>query len=127
MSEAKQPRRINLNLNDKFGKSTLIDIPAEVAACSDEWFNQTLTTVNSSAVRLGIVRGEFHWHKHDREDEFFLVLDGQLLLDIDDQGTVVLDRHQAYTVPKGVLHRTRAPQKTVILMIEPVGVVPTGD
>jgi mannose-6-phosphate isomerase-like protein (cupin superfamily) len=125
MSEAKQPYKINLD--DKFGKSTLIDIPAEVAACTDEWLNQTLSTVNSSAVRLGVGRGEFHWHKHDREDEFFLVLDGQLLLEIEDRGTVVLNRHQAYTVPKSVLHRTRAPNKTAILMIEPCGVVPTGD
>lgn len=125
MSEAKQPCKINLD--DKFGKSTLIDIPAEVTACTDEWFNQTLTTVNSSVVRLGIVRGEFPWHKHDHGDEFFLVLDGQLLLDIGDQGTVVLERHQAYTVPKGVLHRSRAPHKTVILMLEPAGIVPTGD
>ena len=125
MSETKQPHKINRD--DKFGKSTLIDIPAEVAACTDEWVNQTLTTVNSSAVRLGIVRGQFHWHKHDHGDEFFLVLDGQLLLDIEDRGTVVLNRHQAYTVPKSVLHRTRAPNKTAILMIEPCSVVPTGD
>ena len=125
MSETKQPHKINLD--DKFGKSTLIDIPAEVAACTDEWFNQTLTTVNSSVVRLGIVRGEFPWHKHDHGDEFFLVLDGQLLLDIEGQGSVVLNRHQAYTVPKSVLHRTRAPNKTAILMIEPASVVPTGD
>jgi mannose-6-phosphate isomerase-like protein (cupin superfamily) len=125
MSETERPR--NINRDDKFGKSTLIDIPAEVAACTDEWFNQTLTTVNGSAVRLGIVRGQFDWHKHDHGDEFFLVLDGQLLLDIKDRGSVVLNRHQAYTVPKSVLHRTRAPNKTAILMIEPCSVVPTGD
>ncbi len=125
MPEASPPYQFRPD--DKFGKSTLIDIPAEVAACTDEWFNQTLTTVNDSVVRLGIVKGEFHWHKHDHEDEFFLVLDGHLLLDIQDKGAVVLDRHQAYTVPKGVVHRTRAPQRTVILMIEPTEVVPTGD
>ncbi len=125
MPETTQPYQINLD--EKFGKSTLIDIPADVAACTDEWFNQTLTTVNDAVVRLGIVQGEFHWHKHDHEDEFFLVLDGQLLLDIRDEGTVVLDPHQAYTVPKGVAHRSRAPQRTVIVMIEPTGVVPTGD
>jgi mannose-6-phosphate isomerase-like protein (cupin superfamily) len=125
MSETKRPR--NINRDDKFGKSTLIDIPAEVAACTDEWFNQTLTTVNGSAVRLGIVRGQFDWHKHDHGDEFFLVLDGQLLLDIEDRGSVVLNRHEAYTVPKSVVHRTRAPNKTVILMIEPCSVEATGD
>jgi mannose-6-phosphate isomerase-like protein (cupin superfamily) len=116
-----------INLDDKFGQSALIDIPAEVAATSDEWVNETLTTVNDAVVRLGIVKGEFHWHRHEEEDEFFLVLDGKLYLDITDEDTVVLDRHQAYTVPRGVLHRTSAPQRTVVLMIEPTGVVPTGD
>jgi hypothetical protein len=103
MPESDLPYEINLE--EKFGKFTLIDIPAEVAACTDEWFSQTLTTVNDAVVRLGIVKGEFHWHTHEDEDEFFLVLDGQLLLDIEDQDTVVLDRHQAYTVPRGVLTR----------------------
>jgi mannose-6-phosphate isomerase-like protein (cupin superfamily) len=116
-----------INLEDRFGKSTLIDIPAQVAAVGDEWVNQTLTTVNDAVVRLGIVKGEFHWHKHDEQDEFFLVLDGRLLLDIQDADTVFLDRHQAYTVPSGVPHRSRAPERTVLLMIEPAGVVPTGD
>ena len=119
--------RYRIQLDEKFGKSTLIDIPAEVAACADEWFNQTLTTVNDAVVRLGIVKGEFHWHKHEDEDEFFLVLEGRLHLDIEDQGTIVLEPHQAYTVPKGVLHRSRAPERTVILMIEPREVIPTGD
>ena len=116
-----------INLDDKFGYSTLIDIPAEVAACSESWFNQTLTTVNDSVVRLGILQGEFHWHHHEREDEFFLVLDGRLLIDIEDEETVVLDPQQGYTVPRGVVHRTRAPDRAVILMVEPAGVVPTGD
>jgi mannose-6-phosphate isomerase-like protein (cupin superfamily) len=83
--------------------------------------------VNDAVVRLGIVKGEFHRHTHEDEDEFFLVLDGRLLLDVEDQGTMVLGRHQAYTVPQGVAHRFRAPDRTVILMIEPRGVVPTGD
>ena len=119
--------RYRIQLDEKFGKSTLIDIPAEVAACADEWFNQTLTTVNDAVVRLGIVKGEFHWHRHAEEDEFFLVLEGRLHLDIEDQEAIVLKAHQAYTVPKGVLHRSRAPERAVILMIEPREVIPTGD
>jgi mannose-6-phosphate isomerase-like protein (cupin superfamily) len=115
-----------INLDDKYGHSTLIDIPAEIAA-HEPWFNQTLTTVNDSVVRLGIIEGDFHWHKHDTEDEFFLVLQGQLLLDFEDGMTVVLGPHQGYTVPKRVVHRTRAPERTAILMVEPAGVVPTGD
>ena len=116
----------DIKLDDKFGHSQLIDI-AEEAAAHEPWFNQTLTTVNESVVRLGVLHGDFHWHKHDVEDEFFLVLDGQLLIDIEGSGTVTLERHQAYTVPRGVVHRTRAPVRTAILMVEPAGVVPTGD
>ena len=83
--------------------------------------------MNDSVVRLGIIEGEFHWHKHDDQDEFFVVLEGQLLIDIEGDDTVVLDPHQGYTVPRGVVHRTRAPQRTAILMVEAAGVSPTGD
>jgi mannose-6-phosphate isomerase-like protein (cupin superfamily) len=89
--------------------------------------NQTLTQVNDSVVRLGILEGEYHWHKHDHEDEFFVVLEGQLLLDVEGKGTIVLDRHLGYTVPKGVVHRTRSPKKTIVLMVEAATVTPTGD
>ena len=58
-----------IDLEDKFGSLRLIDVGAEAAAVTDEWINQTLTTVNDSVVRLGVVEGEFHWHKHDAEDE----------------------------------------------------------
>jgi len=116
----------DIQLEDKFGSLTLIDIPAEIAA-HEPWFNETLTTVNDAVVRLGVVEGDFHWHKHDDEDEFFLVLDGRLLIDLEGRDTIVLDRHQGYTVPRGVMHRTRAPERTAILMVEPAGVVPTGD
>jgi mannose-6-phosphate isomerase-like protein (cupin superfamily) len=116
----------NINLDDKYGSSTLIDIPAEMAA-NEPWFNQTLTTVNDAVVRLGIIEGDFHWHKHDDQDEFFLVLEGRLLIDIEDDDTVTLDPHQGYTVPRGVVHRTRAPVRTTIVMVEAAGVVPTGD
>jgi mannose-6-phosphate isomerase-like protein (cupin superfamily) len=116
----------DIHLDDKFGHSKLIDVAAE-AALHQPWFNQTLTTVNDSVVRLGVLEGEFHFHKHDDEDEFFFVLEGQLLLDIESSATITLDPHQGYTVPKGVVHRTRAPQRTVVMMIESRGVVPTGD
>ncbi len=78
-------------------------------------------------MRLGIFHGEFHWHKHDDQDEMFLVLEGRLLLDVEGHGTVTLERHQGYTVPRTVVHRTRAPEKCVVLMIEKQGVVATGD
>ena len=110
-----------------FAHLALIDVTAEAAAHTP-WFNETLTTVNDAVVRLGVLEGEFHWHKHDEEDEFFLVLDGTLLIDLKDgERTVTLERHQGLTVPRGVVHRTRAPARTTVLMIERAGVVATGD
>ena len=116
----------DIHLDDKYGHMQLVDIPGEIAA-HEPWFNQTLTTVNDSVVRLGIIEGDFHWHKHDDDDEFFLVLEGTLLIDLEDRETVTLKPHQGYTVPRGVMHRTRAPGGAAILMVEPKDVVPTGD
>ncbi len=110
----------------KYAPLTIIDVGAEAAA-HEPWFNQTLTQVNDAVVRLGVIEGDFHWHKHDDEDEFFLVVEGELLIDVEGSGTVTLARHQGYTVPRGVVHRTRAPARAAILMVEPAGVVPTGD
>jgi mannose-6-phosphate isomerase-like protein (cupin superfamily) len=104
----------------------IIDVPAIVAECSEQWFNQTLSRVNDCVVRLGIVQGEFHWHHHDEEDELFYVIEGRLFIDLEAR-TVELSPQQGFTVPKGVEHRTRAPERTVMLMIEGGGVRPTGD
>jgi mannose-6-phosphate isomerase-like protein (cupin superfamily) len=118
--------RYDIHLDEKFGQLAHIDLAAEADA-HDPWFNQTLTSVNDTVIRLGVIEGEFHWHQHDDTDEFFLVLDGQLLIDLQDAETVVLDPHHGFTVPKGVVHRTRAPRRTSIVMIEASGVAPTGD
>jgi mannose-6-phosphate isomerase-like protein (cupin superfamily) len=112
-------------LDIKFDHLQLIDIPKMVSECKDKWFNQTLTQVNNSVVRVGIVEGEYHWHKHDNEDEFFFVLQGQLFVDLEDT-TFELNPNQGVTISKGVIHRTRAPKKTVMLMVETNTIVPTG-
>jgi mannose-6-phosphate isomerase-like protein (cupin superfamily) len=104
----------------------VVDVPALVAACTDRWYNQTLCQVNDSVVRLGIVQGEYHWHKHDDLDEFFYVVEGQFLIDLEGR-TVELSPRQGFVVPKGVVHRTRAPERCIILMVEGAGIVPTGD
>jgi mannose-6-phosphate isomerase-like protein (cupin superfamily) len=104
----------------------VIDEKALSDACEFKWFNQTLCKVNESVVRVGIIEGEYHWHKHDNDDEFFYVVDGQLLIDLEER-IVELSPRQGFVVPKGVLHRTRAPQRTVILMVENAGIVPTGN
>jgi mannose-6-phosphate isomerase-like protein (cupin superfamily) len=116
----------DIRLDDKFGQLRHIDIGAEARAV-DPWFNQTLTTVNDSVVRLGVVEGEFHWHAHELEDEFFLVLEGELEIDVEERDTIVLGQHQGVTIPKGVRHRPRAKRRTVIVMVEPATVAPTGD
>ncbi len=115
-----------INLEAKFDFLQLIDVPSLVAACKEQWYNQTLCRVNDSVVRLGILQGEFHWHKHDEEDEFFFALQGRLLIDLEDK-TITLEPDQGYAIPKGIVHRTRAPERAVVLMIEKSSVKPTGN
>ena len=119
-------RHIELADHQAFGHLELIDIPAE-AAVHEPWFNETLTSVNDAVVRLGVIDGDFHWHKHDEQDEFFLVLDGELHVDLEGDRTITLGPHQACSVPKGIVHRTRAPRRTTIVMVESAGVMPVGD
>ncbi|HEX6429878.1 MAG TPA: cupin domain-containing protein [Niastella sp.] len=113
-------------LDIKYAPLELIDVPAIVKANTHKWFNQTLTQVNNSVVRVAIVEGEYHWHKHDNDDEFFFVLEGQLLIDLEDK-TIALNPWEGFTIPKSIVHRTRALQKTVMLMVETSEIVPTGD
>jgi mannose-6-phosphate isomerase-like protein (cupin superfamily) len=82
--------------------------------------------VNGSVVRMGVIEGEYHFHKHDEDDEFFYVIEGKLLIDLEDR-TVELEPRQGFVVPRGTIHRTRAPQRTVILMVENAGIIPTGN
>jgi mannose-6-phosphate isomerase-like protein (cupin superfamily) len=119
-----QPYTIRTDV--KFAPLQLIDVGALAAQTKEPWFNQTLCQVNDSVVRVGVLQGDFHWHKHDREDEFFYVVEGRFIIDLEGR-TVELAPRQGFTVPRGVLHRTRAPVRSVILMFESAGVVPTGD
>ncbi len=121
-----QPYPYVTRLDVKFNHLEVIDVPAMVRECKDQWFNQTLTRVNDSVVRVGIVQGEYHWHKHERDDEFFFVLEGRLLVDLEDR-TIELAPGQGVTISKGIVHRTRAPEKTVMLMVETSEIRPTGD
>lgn len=112
-------------LNVLYPALEIIDEKALADACEYKWFNQTLCQVNGSVVRIGVIEGEYHWHKHDADDEFFYVVEGKLLIDLEDR-VVELSPRQGFVVPKGTVHRTRAPQRTVILMVENAGIVPTG-
>jgi mannose-6-phosphate isomerase-like protein (cupin superfamily) len=113
-------------LNILHGPLEVVDTGKMAAECTYKWFNQTLCQVNDSVVRMGVIEGEYHWHKHDEDDEFFYVVDGELLIDLEGR-TIALKPQQGFVVPKGVVHRTRAPHRTVILMVENAGIIPTGD
>lgn len=116
----------SINLSEMYQPLELVDVQSLIDNCTEDWYNQTLCRVNDSVVRLGILHGEFHWHKHDSEDEFFYVIDGKLLIDLEGR-EVELGPRQGFVVPRGVMHRTRAPEKTVVLMVENATVAPTGD
>ena len=116
----------NINLDIKYGHHEVIDVPEIVEQCTEKWFNKTLTQVNDSVVRIGIIEGEFHWHKHENDDEFFFVLSGKLLIDLEGK-TIELNPNQGTTISKGVMHRPRAPEKTVMLMMETASIQPEGD
>lgn len=113
-------------LNILYSPLKVIDEKALTDACTFRWYNQKLCQVNSSVVRLGVIQGEYHWHQHKDDDEFFYVVEGELLIDLPDR-VVALKPRQGFVVPKATPHRTRALQRTVILMVENAGVVATGN
>jgi mannose-6-phosphate isomerase-like protein (cupin superfamily) len=113
-------------LDVKFEPLSIVDVPSLVAACKDRWYNQTLCKVNDSVIRLGVMQGEYHWHKHDNDDEFFFVLGGHFIIDLEDR-SVDLQVFEGFVVPRGVVHRTRAPERAIILMAETSAIMPTGD
>ena len=114
------------HVNVLFPALSLVDVPRLVSNVKDKWYNQTLCKVNESVIRLGVMQGEYHWHKHDEDDEFFFVLEGHFIIDLEGQ-SIDLQPWQGYVVPRGIVHRTRAPERAVILMVETAAIVPTGD
>jgi len=125
MSEANQ-YNYETRLNVLYKPLQTIDAKALADACEYKWYNQTLCQVNDSVVRLGVIGGEYHWHKHDNDDEFFFVLSGKFIIDLEGRSIELLP-NQGFVVPKGVMHCTRAPEKSIILMVETAAIVPTGD
>jgi mannose-6-phosphate isomerase-like protein (cupin superfamily) len=122
---SKQPD-YHFNLDIKYPPLEKIDVNDVVAKNQEQWFNQTLSKINDSVLRVGIIQGEFHWHKHDNDDELFYVVSGKLYVDTEN-GNFELGPNEGVTVPRGVMHRTRAEEKTVMLMIENAGIQPAGD
>ena len=131
LSDQKYPYATHLDI--KYPALEVVDVRKLVDSVTDRWYNQTLCKVNDSVVRLGVMQGEYHWHHHDDDDEFFYVVEGRFLIDLEPKadgvtpGKVVeLTPREGFVVPKGVVHRTRAPVRSVILMVETGGIVPTG-
>ncbi len=118
--------KYNIDATIQFDPLEIIDFSELVEGCTKQWQNLALCQVNDSVVRLGVIKGEFHWHKHDQEDEFFYVIEGRLLIDLENR-TVRLGPSQGFVVPMGVAHRTRALERTAIMMVEGSTVTPTGD
>lgn len=116
----------SIHMEPKYAPLEVVDVGLLADGCAERWWNQSLCTINDCVARVGVFHGEFHWHQHDREDELFFVIEGKLLLDLEGR-TVELEPRQGIVVPRGVRHRTRAPERTVVLMIEAATVVPTGD
>ena len=125
-SPSQEPYPYATHLNIFYRPREVVDVQTLVDACTDRWYNQTLCKVNDSVVRLGVMQGQYHWHKHDEEDEFFYVVEGRFLIELEDR-TVDLAPRQGFVVPKGVMHRPWAPERTVVLMVEGAGIIPTGD
>jgi len=111
--------------NVLFAGGEEIDVAA-IGSANHPWWNRTLCAVNDAWVRLGVMEGDFHWHKHDDTDEFFLVMEGLLDIELSDR-IVTLRPGQAFTVPRGVMHFPHARERSVVLMVERAGVVPTGN
>jgi len=121
-----EPTRYTIHDEPLFGLLEVMDVQKVIDETDEPWVNWTLCRVNDSLIRLGVLHGEFHWHQHEDEDEFFLLLDGDFRIELEDR-TVELKPRQAFTVPKGVMHRPVVPVRSAVLMIETAGVVPTGD
>ncbi len=118
--------KYSIDLEVRYKPLEIIDVQTLIEQSTKKWHNMSLCTVNNSVIRLAVIEGEFHWHKHDKEDEFFFVIDGLLLIDLEEKIIELKPKH-GFMVPKGTLHRTRAPSRTSVLVIEDYTVKPTGD
>jgi mannose-6-phosphate isomerase-like protein (cupin superfamily) len=119
-------KKYSIDLKVKFKPLEIIDVSKLINECNEKWQSMSLCNINDSVIRLAVIEGEFHWHKHKEEDEFFFVIEGLLIIDLEDK-IVELKSNQGFTVPKGVIHRTRAPTRTTVLVIEKDTIKPTGD
>jgi mannose-6-phosphate isomerase-like protein (cupin superfamily) len=122
-----QPRAYTINYEPLFGPLQVMNVQALIDTTTEPWYNQTLIDIGGLHLRLGVMQGEFHWHKHDEQDEFFLVLDGEFHIELEGRDAVRLRPRDGICVPAGMLHRPVAPVRSTVLMVEKAGIVATGD
>jgi mannose-6-phosphate isomerase-like protein (cupin superfamily) len=103
-----------------------VNLDAMLARFTEHWSPKKIAQINDYNVRIVKVQGEFTWHRHTDTDEFFLVLDGQLTIQMRDR-SVVLAPRELFVVPRGAEHCPRADVETAVLLLEPGMVVNTGD
>ena len=103
-----------------------VDIPQKLSLFSEHWAPKVVARLNDYEIKVVRIRGEFVWHNHEDTDELFLVVDGELIIQFRD-GEVTLRPGQLFIVPKGVEHRPVADGEVQAVLIEPAGVVNTGD
>jgi mannose-6-phosphate isomerase-like protein (cupin superfamily) len=116
----------DITMQPVYDALTKISIDDAKRLSDHPWFNRTLCTVNATAVRIGVFKGEFHWHAHENEDEFFFVLEGSLSIEIEGRDAIHLEPFEGVVVPKGVRHCPKAPRGATVLMVEQNTIVPTG-
>jgi mannose-6-phosphate isomerase-like protein (cupin superfamily) len=112
------------------GRSTVItkvNLQEKVEAIAEPWSPVDVAWVNDQVVRLAMIQGEYHWHKHTNEDELFYVLQGRVIIQLKDQTDVALGKGEMAVVPKGVGHCPRSEAPSYILMFEPHALVSRGD
>ena len=123
-----QPGNYMINYEPLFGPLQLIDLGEANKRADHPWYNQTLIEVGGDLLRLGVFAGgEYHWHKHQEQDEFFYVIHGRLRIDLEGHDPVELTAGTAFSVPRGMLHRPVALEPTQVLMLEKSGIAVTGD
>lgn len=116
----------DIQLKPIYSGLELISVPEASKLSDHHWFNRTLCEINDSYLRIGVFDGDFHWHKHEEEDEFFYVVEGELFIDIEDAETIALKPKEGVLVPRNVMHRPRAPHGATVLMIENKTIDPKG-
>ena len=105
----------------------VIDMEEKIGNIEKPWSPVDIAYINDQVIRAAIFHGEYHWHKHDDEDELFLVHRGAISIQVKDQDTIELGEGQLCVIPKGVEHKPGSTEPSVVLLFEPSALKSTGD